>query len=121
GHGQDSVEQLIKRIRTSAALDRWQKVKVLIIDEISMIDGDLFDKLEEIARNVRSDNRSFGGIQVVITGDFSQLPPVPYNYTTTKFAFESKVWKVVMKQTIVLRKVWRQADQGKEFPVAFLL
>jgi ATP-dependent DNA helicase PIF1 len=48
------------------------RAKVLIIDEVSMVDGDLFDKLEAIARQLRNNGRPFGGIQLVITGDFFQ-------------------------------------------------
>lgn len=42
-----------------------------------MVDGDLFDKLEAIAREVRGNAAPFGGIQLVLSGDFHQLPPVP--------------------------------------------
>lgn len=41
-----------------------------------MLDGELFDKLEVIARKIRRNDRPFGGIQLVLTGDFCQLPPV---------------------------------------------
>ena len=52
--------------------------KVLIIDEISMISGDLFDRFEEIARIVRKDSGPFGGIQLIICGDFLQCKPYIY-------------------------------------------
>ena len=48
----------------------------MIIDEISMVDGHLLNKLNEIAKNLRRNNRPFGGIQLVACGDFYQLPPV---------------------------------------------
>lgn len=54
----------------------WRTTDVLIIDEISMINGTLFDTLEALARDIRADPRPFGGIQLVCTGDFFQLPPV---------------------------------------------
>jgi DNA replication protein DnaC len=57
-------------------LKRWLEVRVLIIDEVSMVDCTLFDKLDVIARAVRGVDKPFGGIQLVITGDFFQLPPV---------------------------------------------
>ncbi|KAK2957062.1 putative ATP-dependent DNA helicase RRM3 [Blattamonas nauphoetae] len=59
-----------------AARKRWVECEVLIIDEGSMLDGMLFDKLDYIARTIRNDQRPFGGIQLIITGDFYQLPPV---------------------------------------------
>lgn len=54
----------------------WRACKVLIIDEISMMHALLFHRLEIIARLIREDPRPFGGIQLVICGDFLQLPPV---------------------------------------------
>jgi ATP-dependent DNA helicase PIF1 len=68
---------LVKKIRKNVkSKQKWLRTKVLIIDEVSMIDGDLFDKLEQIARTLRNNGRPFGGIQLIITGDFFQLPPV---------------------------------------------
>ncbi len=54
--------------RNKKALERWRNASVLIIDEISMIEGELFDKLEHIARIVRRSERPFGGIQVLLSG-----------------------------------------------------
>lgn len=49
---------------------------MLIIDEISMLHGSLLAKLNEIAKHVKASHRPFGGIQLICTGDFFQLPPV---------------------------------------------
>lgn len=49
---------------------------VLIVDEISMVEPQVFDVLEEVARGIRKDPRPFGGIQIILCGDFLQLPPV---------------------------------------------
>uniref|UniRef100_A0A6B2KZ88 ATP-dependent DNA helicase n=1 Tax=Arcella intermedia TaxID=1963864 RepID=A0A6B2KZ88_9EUKA len=58
----------------------WRMVRVLIIDEISMIQASLFHRLERIAREIRGNDKPFGGIQLVLSGDFFQLPPVPTKY-----------------------------------------
>ncbi|XP_057305688.1 ATP-dependent DNA helicase PIF1-like isoform X1 [Hydractinia symbiolongicarpus] len=87
---------------------RWQNCKVLVIDEISMIDGNLFTKVDEVARAVRGCPYSFGGIQVILCGDFLQLPPVKEN----KFAFETKEWQDLINETIVLKQVFRQKQTG---------
>mmetsp|Transcript_29018 Transcript_29018/g.70769 ORF Transcript_29018/g.70769 Transcript_29018/m.70769 type:complete len:746 (-) Transcript_29018:121-2358(-) len=71
-----SVHDLLRRARRPETAHRWRSANVLIIDEISMIDAETFDALELIAREVREDSRPFGGIQLVLTGDFLQLPPV---------------------------------------------
>lgn len=110
GTGQGLVNDLANRIqknRYSRLL--WQKLRVVIIDEISMIDGELFDKLEAVARIVRGNSRPFGGIQVVCLGDFFQLPPVLKD-KKAKFCFQAETWLQVIKQKIVLRKIWRQRD-----------
>ncbi|KAK9826964.1 hypothetical protein WJX74_001919 [Apatococcus lobatus] len=56
---------------------RWRSARVLFIDEVSMLDADFFEKLDRLARRVRmSPHELFGGIQLVMVGDFFQLPPV---------------------------------------------
>jgi ATP-dependent DNA helicase PIF1 len=116
GLGKEDVPALVKKIkRNQKAKNRWIKTKVLIIDEISMVDGDLFDKLEGIARVIRSDGRPFGGIQLVITGDFFQLPPVPdfdNKARGVKFAFDAATWCTAIHHTIGLTEVFRQKDPG---------
>lgn len=87
-------------------LNNWRAITTLIIDEISMLDGKLFDKLECIARRVRSNNLPFGGLQLILTGDFFQLPPVKSN----KFCFEANCWKVCLHNAIQLTKIYRQRE-----------
>lgn len=111
GLGNAPVEELVKKIkRNQKHKHRWMRVKVLIIDEVSMIDGDLFDKLEAIARSLRNNGRPFGGIQLVITGDFFQLPPVPEKNKVAKFAFDANTWNTVIEHTIGLTHIFRQKD-----------
>jgi ATP-dependent DNA helicase PIF1 len=76
-----------------------------------MLDGDLFDKLEHVARTLRKKPEPFGGIQLIVTGDFFQLPPVAKG-SATKFAFEADTWKQSVKHTFNLTKVFRQSDQS---------
>ena len=113
GLGKEAVPELVKKIkRNQKAKLRWMRTKVLIIDEISMVDGDLFDKLEGIARIIRNNGRPFGGIQLVITGDFFQLPPVPDYGRIAKFAFDAGTWNTSIEHTIGLTQVFRQKDPG---------
>jgi ATP-dependent DNA helicase PIF1 len=77
-----------------------------------MLDGDLFDKLEHIARRFRKKpDKPFGGIQLIMTGDFFQLPPVT-KVGPVKFAFEAKMWTECIQSTVNLTKVFRQKDTG---------
>lgn len=114
GLGKEDAPELVRKIkRNQKAKHRWMRTKVLIIDEVSMVDGDLFDKLETIARQLRNNGRPFGGIQLVITGDFFQLPPVPDYGRIAKFAFDAANWGTTIQHTIGLHHVFRQKDPSK--------
>lgn len=76
-----------------------------------MVDGDLFDKLSQIGRMIRNNGRPWGGIQLIITGDFFQLPPVPESGgREVKFAFDASTWNTSIDHTIGLTEVFRQRD-----------
>jgi ATP-dependent DNA helicase PIF1 len=105
------INTLLPKIRKNRkSLARWMRTKVLIIDEVSMISPDLLDKLEEIARLLRRSPKPFGGIQVVMTGDFFQLPPVERNTTETRYAFDAQCWDRIAEVKINLTQVFRQKD-----------
>jgi ATP-dependent DNA helicase PIF1 len=111
GLGKEEVPELVRKIkRNQKAKHRWLRTKVLVVDEVSMVDADLFDKLEAIARQLRNNGRPFGGIQLVITGDFFQLPPVPDYGRVAKFAFDAAQWNTTIDHTIGLHHVFRQKD-----------
>lgn len=124
GLGNGTSESLIKKVkRNRKAANRWREVKVLIIDEISMIDGKFFNMLDLIARKLRRSNQPFGGIQVVVCGDFYQLPPVSKatdvvgsevkERIEAMFAFESQSWMEAIEKTLVLKEVFRQKGDQK--------
>lgn len=113
GLGKEEIPELVKKIkRNQKAKLRWMRTKVLIVDEISMVDGDLFDKLEGVARIVRNNGRPFGGLQLVITGDFFQLPPVPDSGKVARFSFDAATWNTSIEHTIGLTQIFRQKDPG---------
>lgn len=119
GLGKEDVATLVKKIRRNPkAKNRWLRTRVLVIDEISMVDGELFDKLAQIARTIRNNGRPWGGIQLIITGDFFQLPPVPERDKSreSKFAFDAATWNTSIDHTIGLTQVFRQRDPGKSHP-----
>jgi hypothetical protein len=62
----DEIVAFVRRSRNSC--NRWEQCRLLIIDEISMLDGDLFDKLEHVARVIRENDQPFGGIQLALCG-----------------------------------------------------
>lgn len=118
GLGKGSASDLLRTVRRNRkAKLRWNYTKVLVIDEISMIDGALFDKIDHIARNIRRKNIPFGGLQLIVCGDFYQLPPVSKTEVqkdgsevkqSATFAFESKSWDESIKSKIILKEVFRQ-------------
>ena len=111
GLGKEPAPELVKKIKRNAKhKQRWLRTKVLIVDEVSMVDGDLWDKLEHVARALRNNGRPFGGMQIVVTGDFFQLPPVPDANRAAKFAFDAQTWNTVVEHTILLTHVFRQRD-----------
>ena len=109
GHGKESTQQLIMKL-SKAARKRWGQCSTLVIDEISMIDGTLLDKIDAVGRSARGDySKPFGGVQVIISGDFMQLPPVK----ATRFAFEADVWPTAFgSNQFCLTRVFRQRDQS---------
>ena len=108
GFGTGSVENLVNKIRSMPWLKkRWVSTDVLIIDEISMMNPELFDKLEEIARIIRKSKLPFGGIQVILSGDFCQLPVVG----SDKFCFEADSWEFCIDETVYLTEIIRQCDK----------
>lgn len=112
GLGTGTVEQLVKYVkRNKKTVQKWTRTKVLIIDEISMVDGELFDKIVRIARLMRKNPNGMGGMQLVVTGDFFQLPPVAKGGSNMVFSFDAETWDEVIQHTFNLTKVFRQKDQ----------
>ncbi|OQR75204.1 ATP-dependent DNA helicase PIF1-like [Tropilaelaps mercedesae] len=109
GLGEASVSCLAEKVRKSAAMANWRRCQHLIIDEISLLDGAYFEKLEAVARSVLNSDKPFGGIQVILSGDFLQLPPVSKT-GQKKFVFQTKCWDEVIGRIYELKEVHRQKD-----------
>lgn len=91
-----------------------KNVDILVIDEISMLPAYLFIKLDAAMRYVRKNERPFGGVQLVLIGDFLQLPPVSKNKNLdNRFCIETELWhdpELDLKHTF-LDKTYRATDQ----------
>ena len=87
---------------------QWAAARCLIIDEISMLDAGFFEKLEAVARRVRNNQKPFSGLQLILSGDFFQLPPVSRD--GFRFAFEAECWSRCVPQLVELTSVFRQSD-----------
>jgi hypothetical protein len=88
---------------------RIQKAKVLIIEEISMLSAGTFEMAEKICREVRRIDAPFGGLTVILVGDFFQLPPVSRNREVV-FAYASPLWRELNLITCYLTEQYRQDD-----------
>lgn len=114
GLGNNSVEKMYTFIIKRKHLrERWRELDVLIIDEISMLTAELFDKIEAIARQIRNKLKPFGNIQLVFSGDFFQLPPIGVSSGNSQFCFQSPHWeKCIPKENImILTEIIRQEDK----------
>lgn len=88
---------------------RIKNARMLAIDEISMISATTFDLLDEVFRAVRNNDKPFGGLQMILFGDFLQLPPVEKN-NEFNFCFSSNAWKNLNPRIFTLKQVFRQQD-----------
>jgi ATP-dependent exoDNAse (exonuclease V) alpha subunit len=88
---------------------RFAKTNILIIDEISMLSGTFLANLDRLLRSTRFSQEPFGGIQVILVGDFFQLPPVSRG-NDIEFAFEDPAWRTFRLAICVLDVQYRQGE-----------
>eukprot|EP00980_Cylindrotheca_fusiformis_P010930 scaffold2499_cov125-Cylindrotheca_fusiformis.AAC.21 len=117
----------------------WKELKVMVLDEASMVSGEFFDLLSDAVSEIRRDPRPFGGIQLVVCGDFLQLSPIAPRkpdieqmvgalqakeglderdaremlFLNRGFCFQSYNWQRAKFQVVELDQVFRQ--QNKQF------
>lgn len=103
GLAKETVDLLLKKIKKSKRA--WIDLEFLIIDEISMLSAELLDKLEYIARHVRNCDKPFGGVQLLFSGDFLQLPTI-----NGEFCFKAICWEKLNLIPFVLYENKRQSD-----------
>ena len=93
---------------------RFDKARVLIIDEVSMLHGFQLDMIDKVCKRFKRSGRPFGGLQVILSGDFFQLPPVEksknVNPTKSSMVYESEAWKILNPAICYLTEQHRQED-----------
>lgn len=103
---QKDLEKLLSNDRIKR---NYKKTKVLIIDEISMLHKNQLDMVDTIARYVLNSDAPFGGMQIILCGDFFQLPPISSASTKeTPFAFEASAWNTANFHVCYLHEQHRQ-------------
>jgi ATP-dependent DNA helicase PIF1 len=103
-------EDIVDIARSRHIASRIKKARVLIIDEVSMIDASMLSAVERICRRVRRSDIPFGGIQVVLVGDFFQLPPVAKGEENVEPPFLSVAWRLMDLKVCYLTEQHRQED-----------
>jgi ATP-dependent exoDNAse (exonuclease V) alpha subunit len=106
-----SEKDLKKILRKSYVKKRFRGNEVLIIDEISMLNSFQFDSLNKICQAFKINEEPFGGMQIVCSGDFFQLPPIKRN-GDEKFVTESEVWNKMNLKVCYLEEQHRQQNDG---------
>ncbi|MBP6855061.1 MAG: AAA family ATPase [Candidatus Pacebacteria bacterium] len=94
-------EYLVKRLKNTTTL---------IIDEISMLSSSTLDCVDKVCRKLRDTDEPFGGVQVVLVGDFFQLPPISNANSLKDFAYNSKAWTALAPVVCYLSEQHRQED-----------
>ena len=114
GLGEKPVDDVVKKINRKPTLKKQlQSCRMLAIDEISMLDDYTMEYVDEVLQQIRENSKPFGGIQIILVGDFFQLPPVKMSDRESgrDFCFNSKTWKNLNLTIILLKKVKRQSEQ----------
>lgn len=127
----DAKEIITKALNNKRAYNRWLHTDCLVVDEVSMLSEFMFDLLDKLGKSVmekaikydrngtqrekylrrnRSPDLPFGGLQLIFSGDFYQLPPVK-----NTFCFQSPIWFDVFPESnhILLKQIYRQAGDAQ--------
>jgi ATP-dependent DNA helicase PIF1 len=111
GFANNSMEQTIATACANRNVGvRLRKAKAIIIDEISMISGNLLTAAEAIARHFLQSGEPWGGLRVIVVGDFAQLPPVERG-SQKPWAFLFPVWEESRFLPLVLKENTRVEDE----------
>ena len=105
------VDIIIKNIAyyNKDCIKRIKECEILILDEVSMLGQNTFEIIDQVFKHFRKNKLPFGGIQVILTGDFLQLPPI-----NDEFCFNSDLWELLDLETIVMKTPYRYIGLNKE-------
>lgn len=107
GIGESTSEHVLHRIKkyNPQLLTTLNELQLLIIDEVSMMSDELFELASAVLQRIRNSELPFGGVQVILSGDFAQLSSVKGN-----FCFESPLWNDTIEEVCTLTQIVRQCE-----------
>lgn len=108
------VDQIVENIFSQKFVRIRRRIKfakALAVDEISMISAEVFEILNEVFQRVRENKEPMGGLQLLLFGDFLQLPPVNRGSSDFNFCFNSPTWKKLNFEIFNLEEIFRQSDK----------
>jgi ATP-dependent DNA helicase PIF1 len=105
GLGDKPIDFLINKLKkcNKAQYTRLQSLDLLVIDEVSMMSDDLFEKASNLLSVIRNNTKPFGGVQVILAGDMCQLGPIK-----DQWCFLSLLWNETVEEMHTLKTVVRQ-------------
>lgn len=106
GIGNLDTKEIYNKMATyPLKLKMIKSLNYLIIDEISMMNIELIEKINDLLKMIKNSPKIFGGLKVIFVGDFCQLPPVEGG-----FCFQSDIWNELQLKTVVLNEIIRQSE-----------
>lgn len=91
--------------------DNMKNLKVLVIDEVSMLSAEMFKSIDQILKTFKFSQEAFGGVQVILVGDFFQLPPISQKNPDERFIFQTEIWNELNLHSCYLSTNHRQEDE----------
>ncbi len=101
---------LDKLMQMKSVHERLSKLKVLIIDEVSMVSPGVFESMDKILRAIKFTDKPFGGVQLILSGDFFQLPPVSKEWKEIRFIWQTELWNKLDLKVAYLEEKFRQDE-----------
>jgi len=96
------VKSFVNKIKNSHKIfNNYLYTSTLIIDEISMLSGEILEFINNVCKSIRESEEPFGGIQLILIGDFYQLPPVIKSDLPCDFSFNTNCWNEIIDYTII--------------------
>jgi len=108
--GDDYISDLFYR---KFLQNRLKNLQVLIVDEVSMVSPALFESMDKILRAFKHSQEPFGGVQIILSGDFFQLPPISSSGQEIRFAWQTELWRKSNLRVCYLEEKFRQEESDE--------